>query len=134
MPTLRAPSKDERRIKQIILLGYEGGDTRYGVTVARGTNLARWLTSLPPNILDSRGYHRAIAELARNHGLGFKWLDEAALRRLGANAFLAVSAANEQRVAGIAHLKYRPGRAAKRRASRQTSLSSAKAFFSIPAA
>jgi leucyl aminopeptidase len=110
MPTLRAPSKDERRIKQIILPGYEGGDTRYGITVARGTNLARWLTSLPPNILDSRGYHRAIAELARNHGLGFKWLDEDALRRLGANAFLAVSAANEQRVAGIAHLKYRPAR------------------------
>jgi leucyl aminopeptidase len=110
MPTLRAPSKDERRIKQIVLLGYEGGDTRYGLTVARGTNLARWLTSLPPNILDSRGYHRAIAELARNHGLGFKWLDEAALERLGANAFLAVSAANEQRVAGIAHLKYRPAR------------------------
>jgi leucyl aminopeptidase len=110
MPTLRAPSKDERRIKQIILPGYEGGDTRYGLTVARGTNLARWLTSLPPNILDSRGYHRAIAELARNHGLGFKWLDEDALQRLGANAFLAVSAANEQRVAGIAHLKYRPAR------------------------
>jgi len=110
MPTLRAPSKDERRIKQIVLPGYEGGDTRYGTTVARGTNLARWLTSLPPNILDSRGYHRAIAELARTHGLGFKWLDEAALRRLGANAFLAVSAANEQRVAGIAHLKYRPVR------------------------
>jgi leucyl aminopeptidase len=110
LPTLRAPSKDERRIKRIVLQGYEGGDISYGATVARGTNLARWLTSLPPNILDSRGYHRAIAELARNHGLGFKWLDEEALRRLGANAFLAVSAANEQRVAGIAHLKYRPGR------------------------
>jgi leucyl aminopeptidase len=107
---LRASSTDERHIKQIILHGYEGGDTRYGAAVAGGTNLARWLTSLPPNILDSRGYHRAIAELARNHGLGFKWLDEAALRRAGAGAFLAVSAANEQRVAGIAHLKYRPAR------------------------
>jgi leucyl aminopeptidase len=110
LPTLRAPSTDERHVKQIILHGYEGGDTRYGAAVARGTNLARWLTSLPPNILDSRGYHRAIAELARSHGLGFKWLDEEALRRAGANAFLAVSAANEQRVAGIAHLKYRPTR------------------------
>jgi leucyl aminopeptidase len=108
LPTLREPSPDERRIKQIVLHGYEDGDTRYGAAVARGTNLARWLTSLPPNILDSRGYHRAIAELARNHGLGFKWLDEQALKRAGANAFLAVSAANDQRVAGIAHLKYRP--------------------------
>ena len=110
LPTLRAPSTDERHLKQIILHGYEDGDTRYGAAVAQGTNLARWLTSLPPNILDSRGYHRAIAELARTHDLGFKWLDEAALRRAGAGAFLAVSAANEQRVAGIAHLKYRPAR------------------------
>jgi leucyl aminopeptidase len=110
LPTLRAPSADERHVKQIILHGYEDGDTSYGAAVARGTNLARWLTSLPPNILDSRGYHRAIAELARNHDLSFKWLDEAALRRAGAGAFLAVSAANEQRVAGIAHLKYRPAR------------------------
>jgi leucyl aminopeptidase len=110
MPTLRAPSSDEKHIKQIILHGYEGGDTRYEAAVARGTNLARWLTSLPPNILDARGYHRAIGDLARTHGLSFKWWDEQALRRVGANAFLAVSAANEERVAGIAHLKYRPGR------------------------
>jgi leucyl aminopeptidase len=112
LPTFRSPANDadEHRIKQIVLHGYEDGDLRYGEAVARGTNLARWLTSLPPNILDSRGYHRAIGELAREHGLGFKWLDEQALRRVGANAFLAVSAANEHRVAGIAHLKYRPAR------------------------
>ena len=38
------------------------------------------------------------------------WLGEQALRRAGANAFLAVAAGNEAPVAGIAHLKYRPGR------------------------
>ena len=123
MPSSRAPSSDEKQIKQIILHEYEDGDTRYGTAVARGTNLARWLTSLPPNILDARGYHRAIGELARTHGLGFKWWDEPALQRVGANAFLAVAAANAERVAGIAHLKYRPGRrkatAAERRESRE---------------
>ncbi len=72
LPTLRAPSADERHIKQIVLHGYEDGDTRYGAAVARGTNLARWLTSLPPNILDSRGYRSAIAELARAQGLGLQ--------------------------------------------------------------
>ena len=101
---------DSLQIKQIVLHGYEDGDLQYEQAVARGTNLARWLTALPPNILDSRGYHRAIGELARQHGLTFKWHDEQALRRLGANAFLAVAAANQQRVAGIAHLKYRPAR------------------------
>jgi leucyl aminopeptidase len=109
LPTFRAPSP-ERRMKQIVLHGYESGDTRYEAACAAGTNLARWLTALPPNILDARGYHRAIAELARKHGLSFKWLDEEALRRAGANAFLAVSAANEESVAGIAQLQYRPGR------------------------
>ena len=112
LPMFRSSADESNslRIKQIVLHGYEDGDLHYEQAVARGTNLARWLTSLPPNILDSRGYHRAISELARQHGLTFKWHDEQALRRLGANAFLAVAAANEQRVAGIAHLKYRPAR------------------------
>ena len=110
MPSYRAPSSSERRIKQIILHGYEEGDTRYEVASASGTNLARWLTALPPNMLDAPAYNRTIAELARQHGLRFKWLDEQALRRAGANAFLAVAAANERPVAGIAHLQYRPAR------------------------
>lgn len=110
LPTFRAHPPGERRIKQIILGGYENHDIRYEVACAAGTNLARWLTALPPNILDARGYNRAIADLARKNGLSFKWLDEQALRRAGAHAFLAVSAANEQSVAGIAHLQYRPGR------------------------
>lgn len=110
LPTLRAPPTPERRIKQIILDGHDTGDTRYELASAAGTNLARWLTALPPNILDAPGYRQAIAELARQHRLRFKWLDEQALRRAGANAFLAVSAANERSVAGIAHLQYRPAR------------------------
>jgi leucyl aminopeptidase len=40
-----------------------------------------------------------------------RFLDEAALRRLGAGAFLAVSQANEEPGAGIVHLRYRPARA-----------------------
>ena len=110
LPTLRAPSTHEKRIKQIVLHGHDSGAMRYELASAAGTNLARWLTALPPNILDAPGYHRAIAELARKHGLRFKWLDEQALRRAGANAFLAVSAANERSGAGIAHLQYRPAR------------------------
>jgi len=61
-------------------------------------------------MLNARGYRTAIAELARKHGLSLRWYDERALKRLGANAFLAVSAANSTRNAGIAHLKYRPER------------------------
>jgi leucyl aminopeptidase len=115
LPSWRAPSAHERGLRRVVLLGEERPDTRFVAAGARGTNLARWLTSLPPNILDARAYRTAIARLARTHGLGFRWLDERALRRAGANAFLAVAAGNAQPGAGIAHLRYRPAR---RRAGR----------------
>jgi leucyl aminopeptidase len=110
LPSFRAPLRGERRIRRIVLLARQPVDTRYAAAVARGTNLARWLTALPPNILDARGYRQALGRLARTHGLALRWLDERALRRAGANAFLAVAAGNAQRGAGIAHLKYRPAR------------------------
>jgi leucyl aminopeptidase len=116
LPTFRTAKAEERHIRRIVLLGGERVDSGYVAAVARGTNLARWLTALPPNILDARGYRAAIARLARAHGLGLRWLDERALRRAGANAFLAVAAGNADRSAGIAHLRYRPPRA--RRAAR----------------
>jgi leucyl aminopeptidase len=113
LPSFRAPAREERRIRRIVLLEEARSDTRYTEAAARGTNLARWLTALPPNILDARGYRRAIAQLARGHGLTLRWLDERALRAAGANAFLAVAAGNAEGGAGIAHLRYRPRRAAR---------------------
>jgi len=110
LPSYRAPSPEARHITRIELPRDIELDTRYAATCAEGTNLARWLTALPPNILDSRGYRTALTQLSRRHGLEMTWLGEAALRRAGANAFLAVAAGNPSPVAGIAHLKYRPGR------------------------
>jgi leucyl aminopeptidase len=111
LPSCRTSSSaDERQITRIQLAPDVQLDTRYAAISAAGTNLARWLTALPPNILDSRGYRAAVTQLARRNGLEMTWLGEPALRRAGANAFLAVAAANENPVAGIAHLKYRPGR------------------------
>ena len=110
LPSWRATTHGERRIRRIALLNDVGLDARYTAAVARGTNLARWLTALPPNILDARGYRRVIATLARRHGLTLRWLDERALRGAGANAFLAVAAGNAEGGAGIAHLRYRPAR------------------------
>jgi leucyl aminopeptidase len=113
LPSFRAPVREERRIRRLVLLDAEPLDTRYIAASAGGTNLARWLTALPPNILDADGYRRAITRLARRHRLRLRWLDERALRRAGANAFLAVAAGNAERGAGIAHLSYRPARRAR---------------------
>jgi leucyl aminopeptidase len=110
LPSCRAPAPGERRIARIEIPADAKLDTRYAAICAQGTNLARWLTALPPNILDARGYRAAVTQLARRHGLEMSWLGGQALRRAGANAFLAVAAGNESAAAGIAHLKYRPER------------------------
>jgi leucyl aminopeptidase len=78
---------------------------------ARGNNIARWFTALPPNVLTAGAYRDAAKALAAAHGLGFEFLSEAKLEKLGAGAFLAVSQGNAARDAGIVHLRYRPGSA-----------------------
>jgi len=108
MPAFRSRKSEDEPIRRLSLLGAAKVDIPYAAAAARGTNLVRWLTALPPNMLDARGYHATIAKLAKTHKVGFEWLDEQSLRRAGANAFLAVSAANVRRDAGIAHLTYRP--------------------------
>ncbi len=77
-----------------------------------GNNLARWLTALPPSVLDARAYRRHLQRYAERYGVGFKFYSEAQLKRLGAGAFLAVSQGNPTRDAGIVRLSYRPAGAA----------------------
>lgn len=96
------------RLRRIDL--HDGGavDLAHARAAAAGNNLARWLTAMPPNLLDAAAYRRLLAALARRHGLRLRWWNEADLRRAGAGAFLAVAAGNAARDAGIAQLSYRP--------------------------
>ncbi|HEV7716948.1 MAG TPA: leucyl aminopeptidase family protein [Steroidobacteraceae bacterium] len=110
LPTFRSTRADRPRLRQVVLLDGDEVDTRRASAAGRGNNLTRWLTALPPNKLDAKSYRRLITEVAREHKLSMRWLDEGALRKLGANAFLAVAAANDENGAGIAHLRYRPPR------------------------
>jgi leucyl aminopeptidase len=108
LPVFRSRRDTRKHLGQITLIDGDEVDMRRAGAAARGNNLVRWLTALPPNKLDARAYRRLIAEIARDNRLSMRWLDEQQLRRLGANAFLAVAAANEESGAGIAHLRYRP--------------------------
>jgi leucyl aminopeptidase len=108
LPTFRSTRDSRKRLRQITLVAGDEVDIRRASAAARGNNLVRWLTALPPNKLDARSYRKLIAEIARDNRLSMRWLDEQQLRRLGANAFLAVAAANNESGAGIAHLRYRP--------------------------
>jgi leucyl aminopeptidase len=120
MPVMK--SKREKRPLPSSFTLLNGGsplDTARTIAIDRGNHVARWLTALPPNVLDSNGYRRALRELARREGWQFDFFDEAALRRRGAGAFLAVARANQQRDAGIVRLRYR---APQRRKTRRLAL------------
>ena len=73
-----------------------------------GNYLARWLTTLPPNQLNCQSYARALRTLAARQRWQYRIFNEAALKRAGAGAFLAVSRANAHRGASIVKLSYRP--------------------------
>ncbi len=86
-------------------------DLRTTVATESGAHLARWLTQLPPNVLGPAAYRRALATLARRNRWRMRVYGEAALRRLGAGAFVAVARGSARRDAALVRLEYRPRRA-----------------------
>src|SRR3984957_8531948 len=110
--SFKSKPKPRARLVRIDIAGRKLPDLDLTLATAAGNNLARWLTALPPNTLDARGYRRFLQQFAQRLKLGFKFYTEADLKRLGAGAFLAVARGNGTRDAGIALLTYRPGVAA----------------------
>ena len=107
--SFKSRPKPRTRLARIdIASGRKLPELDFTLATSAGNNLARWLTALPPNTLDARGYRRFLQQLARRLKLNFKFYGEAGLKRLGAGAFLAVARGNATRDAGIAHLSYRP--------------------------
>ncbi|HEY5020035.1 MAG TPA: M17 family metallopeptidase, partial [Steroidobacteraceae bacterium] len=115
LPNFRSRPADRWRLQSIELYAAPPLDLARIAASARAGNLVRALTVLPPNKLDAAAYRRLLRQLARRHGLQFRWYAEAELKRLGAGAFLAVTRGNAARDAGIAHLRWR-GRRRRRRA------------------
>lgn len=111
MPVMKSKPAPRPALREITLID-EGANPNVDEALAidRGNHLARWLTTLPPNVLNSASYRRALGALARSQGWSFTFLDRRALRRLGAGAFLAVSRANAHDDAGIVRLRYRTKR------------------------
>jgi leucyl aminopeptidase len=83
------------------------------IATAAGNHLARWLATLPPNVLDSIAYRKALQQLARREGWSFKFYNVDQLERMGAGAFAAVARSNPHRGAGIVRLSYSPARTPK---------------------
>lgn len=100
---------DAGKIRGVRLLGLdEPLDTRRISAEAKGNNLARWLTALPPNLLDANSYASLVRGMAKEHGWQFKRLGTRDLKALGCGAFLAVAQGNDNDSASIVRLRYRP--------------------------
>jgi leucyl aminopeptidase len=109
-------SKPEPRVA-VEALTVHGPGTGFDIERCRATaeanSLARWLTTLPPNLLHPTSYRALLATLAKRHGWTLKFHDEKALAKRGANAFLAVVRGSAERDAGIVELSYTPKKKSK---------------------
>jgi leucyl aminopeptidase len=114
LPQFRSTPGEHWRLESLQLYAAPPLPVERIAATARAGNLVRALTALPPNKLDAAAYLRLLRELARRHRLQLRWYSERDLKRLGAGAFLAVSRANAARNAGIAHLRWRGGKAGAR--------------------
>jgi leucyl aminopeptidase len=109
MPEYRSKPKKSRQLSSLRLLDLPVRiDLRRTLAEAAALNLARWLTSLPPNKLSAAGYRKALQSLAKTNGWKMNFLGVAQLNRLGAGAFMAVAQGNADEDAGIVHLRYTP--------------------------
>ena len=75
-------------IKSIRLLGVDKTiDTSAIEAEAKGNNLARWLTTLPPNMLDASNYADLAKTMAKDNGWAFKRFGTRNSSKLGAVRF-----------------------------------------------
>ena len=103
--------KSPPTIKSLRLLGAdERIDTARTEAEAMGNNLARWLTTMPPNKMDAVGYADLARKMAKDKGWSFKRFGSKELANMGAGAFLAVAQGNDNDSASIVRLRYRPGK------------------------
>jgi leucyl aminopeptidase len=109
LPSFKRKS-DPASIRSIRLIGLEKKiDLARVIAEAEGNNLARWLTTLPPNKLDAANYASMIKDLAADNGWQYKQFTTKELTKIGAGAFLAVAQGNDNDSASMVRLRYRPG-------------------------
>ena len=108
LPEFKSKASPDR-IKSIRLIGLDRKiDLSRTVAEARGNNLARWLTALPPNKLNAVSYAEILKDLAQDNGWQYTRFGTKDLEKLGAGAFLAVAQGNDDDSASIVRLRYRP--------------------------
>jgi len=109
MPSFKSKQPAKRLLKTVHLFNQKQKlDTRVCLATAHGNNLARALTTLPPNELTPGKYRKRVVKLARQHGWKMQFHNMASLRKQKAGAFVAVAQGSPEADAGIVHLHYSP--------------------------
>ncbi|MCR4348130.1 MAG: leucyl aminopeptidase family protein [Sulfuricaulis sp.] len=109
LPDYKSKPEKPAKLREIHIYGHVAPDD-YARTIAeaKGNNLARYLTALPPNELTPGNYRRRVEKLAREYGWKTEFLDIRKLKTRGAGAFLAVAQGSPEPDAGILRLCYAP--------------------------
>ena len=111
LTSFKSSKKDKKPTKRLHIYGLKTlVDTKQSVATAEGTNVARDLTRLPPNVLTPGEYRKRIRQLATQFGWQHKFYNKTQLEQKKAGAFIAVLAASENPTGGLVHLRYQPAR------------------------
>ena len=123
MPSYRSKSEKITPLREIHFYGHKSPDGfRRTVATAKGNNLARYLSALPPNKLTPALYRRQVEKIAKGYGWKSAFLDQKKLRAKGAGAFLAVAQGSPEPDAGILRLRYAPKKIAGKKSARLLTL------------
>ncbi len=113
--SLKSSKKDKKSVKRLHLYGLKKlVDTKQTVATSEGTNVARDLSQLPPNVLTPGEYRKRLRKLATQFGWQHKFYGKAQLEQKKAGAFVAVLAASTKPTGGLVHLRYQPSRRPKK--------------------
>ena len=105
----KSAKKDKKTAKRLHLYGLKSAvDVKQSVATSEGTNVARELTQLPPNVLTPGEYRKRIRKLATQFGWQHKFYGKAQLEQQKAGAFVAVLEASNKPTGGLVHLRYQP--------------------------
>jgi leucyl aminopeptidase len=119
MPVYGKREKKQKpwQLNSFELVSAQGKDLKafeYGYATGGGSNLARYLATLPPNILTAETYSDWIKEICKENGITFKFHSKTELKKMGAGSFTAVDQGNPDSAGGIYELSYSPKGKSKR--------------------
>lgn len=101
MPVYGKREKDQKpwQLNALDLVSDQSKDMKsfeYGYATGGGTNLARYLATLPPNILNTETYADWIKQICKENGITLKFHTKEELKKMGAGSFTAVDQGNPE--------------------------------------